>query len=178
MIFFKIFEMVKQIFNLKFLLLITAISLVIISINYTSQTIKNRKIENIASLEKMKKIKILDSISKLKIWDTLDLSNVGIDTIFLETKYVNSKLYYKLELFFNSKNKNIYNVANSLNEFRIAFRDTDDFNIYTIILDISNKIGIIDDANNIVGINFEGHREIDKDIYIKLDSYSIQYKGD
>lgn len=174
----KFIENLKKIFTIKYLLLITTIALFVISVNFTLKTIKNNKIEKLTTSEKVKERKIIDSISKLKIWDTLEYSNVGIDTILLKTKYLNGKLYYKLNLILSAKNSKNYHFVNKLNEFRISFNDIDDFNVYTIILNIFNKIRIIDDNNNMVGIDFEGYEEIEKDTYLKLRSYSIQYKGD
>ena len=65
----KIFDFLKKILTIKFLLSITAFALIVISVSITLQIIKKNKIENLALLEKSKEKKILDSISKPKIWD-------------------------------------------------------------------------------------------------------------
>jgi hypothetical protein len=171
----KIFDFIKGFLAIKILLTISAISLIVISVNYTLQSIKNNNIDNITKIEKLKQTKISDSISKPKKWDidTLYLSELQFSKIKLRTKYVNGSLFYYFGI--ETKDKNDRRFINQTDQHLIIdFSDKDNFKVYSYEFPFSDATHISKNGEKI-GYYWEGNLKIEKNLYYSFYSSSIRW---
>jgi hypothetical protein len=151
--------------TVKFLLLLLILSLTLFIANYSYISIKK------SNDEKNEK-SLLDSISKTKIWDTtFGRNGSGFDSIFLKTKYLDGKMFYRLWFDLNKEN-GIVKFDNTDN-YVLYFADNDNFTLLEIPLDKSNAIKIIDSSEKFIAFRFEGNKSINKNVYIQFKSYNI-----
>jgi hypothetical protein len=174
----KLIDTIKKVFTIKFLLLITAIALFVISVNFTFQSIKKNKIENLAQLEKNKEKKILDSISKPKIWD-IDTAyykkELNFKSIELKTKFKDGNVYYDFNVDFIELNDNRFTNNISNKYFRIYFIDKDNFTIDYHIFNFS-EMSFFMENNEFIGANWLGNFEMDKNVYYNISTVKIAWK--
>jgi hypothetical protein len=172
----KLIDTIKKIFTIKILLLITTIALFVISVNFTMQTIKNNKIEDLKELKKVNEAYILDSISKPKQWalDTNHLKNeLKISNISLRTKYKDGMVLYSFDVSFNEKNDKRF-IFSKENRFDLEFYDKDKFKIFVHRIDFSEMT--IHSSNGMgVGGIWEGSFELNSDIYYSASSVVISW---
>lgn len=161
----EMFSKILKFITVKFLLLILSIVLIGFSINYSFYTI--RKFND----EKKEKF-LLDSISKLKIWDTsYGVKGSGIDTVFLKTKYLDGRIYYRLWIDINKEN-GIKEFENT-DKYLLNFADKDNFNLFNITLPTTDAIKVLDSFDTFSAFRFEGNKPINKKIYTQLKKYDI-----
>lgn len=169
----KLLDTIKKVITIKFLLLITAIALFIISVNFTFQSIKKNKIDNIASIEKANEAKINDSISKKKEWEIDSTLNKELnfkEFIFI-TKYSNGQMYYKFTADLNDINDKRFSNL-SKDGFIISFRDKDNFSIYTYNLEFADNMNIVDNGK-VISYYWDGNFEMDKNLYHSFKSVKL-----
>ena len=174
----KIFDFLKKILTIKFLLFITAFSLIVISVSITLQSIKKNKIENLALLEKSKEKKILDSISKPKIWD-IDTAyyrkQLNFKSIELKTKFKDGNVYYDFNVDFIELNDNRFTTNRSNKYFKIYFIDKDNFTIDYHIFNFSEMSFFIEN-NDFIGADWIGNFEMDKNVYYNISTVKIAWR--
>ncbi len=169
----KLIDTIKKVITIKFLLIITAISLFVISVNFTFQSFKKNKIDKIAAIEKANEAKINDSISKKKIWEIDSTLNKELnfkEFIFI-TKYSNGQMYYKFTAELNDINDNRFSNLNK-DRFIISFRDKDNFSIYTHNLEFTDNMNIVQN-NKVISFYWEGNFEMDKNLYYSFKSVKL-----
>ena len=164
----KIFSFILKYINVKFLLILIVIIMTIFVSNYSFISIKKYYVEK-------KDAVLLDSIGKIKIWDTTyGFKYLGIDSIFLRSKFLNGKIYYRVGLQFNKDigNSKIQN----LESFILNFTDKDKFTLFKLNLEMGQRTDIVDSLEKVNAIRFEGSELIDKNVYSKFDDYFLLYR--
>jgi hypothetical protein len=93
----------------------------------------------------------------------------NIDSIKVDSKYLNGNLYFKSLVYIDGKEINKNNVDQKIDFENINFKfsDEDGFILYTKTIGSDNFLNVID-SNNLIIIHFSWIDKLDKTIYEKL----------
>ena len=112
---------------------------------------------------------------KPKKWkiDSLYKVEMNLKTIELRTKYNNGKLFYEFSIYTKEINDKFFlNFDNQ--SIIIDFNDKDKFKLYSLELLFSDNYHTVKNGN-IIGYNWEGNIEVNKDFYYSFNYSSLRW---
>ncbi len=153
--------------SIRIVLILIFLLLLIFISNYSYISFKRHYSEN-------EQIKILDSIGKMKVWDTsYQYKNFGVDSIFVRTKFLNDKMYFRVWFDLNEEESKIK--TENIEKFVLDFIDKEKFSLFKINLNMNERTDIVDSLEKVSAFSFEGSHTIDKKVYLQLNKYNILY---
>lgn len=139
--------------------------------------------------EKGKKEKyesLINSIQEIKTYNEMDLSDLNIPKITLETRWKDGLMYYKFHLIneisdkslFPDKrkeNRNFQTGVETIASIKIEFIDKDGFKIFSLPITISDMTRTIDENGDAIAYSINTSIEIKPELYKDFQNWELSY---